>query len=107
MAPPGVIRPIWFTAGEVCDSVNQRLPSGPSAMRAGRLFAVGVENSVIVQVPVTSTPILLTAISVNQILPSPPTTMPLGPLARVGVLQKVTEPSVVIRPIWLAFANVK
>ena len=41
--PPGAIRPILFPL----TSVNQMPPSGPDAMLSGPLFAVGIENSII------------------------------------------------------------
>src|SRR5579862_8551522 len=40
--PDGVMRPIRLTA----NSVNQRLPSGPTVILDGSLWAVGIGNSV-------------------------------------------------------------
>src|SRR5258707_15402681 len=79
IAPAGVIRPILFAGGVVCDSVNHRLPSGPSAIRAGLLFEVLTLNSSMTPVTTVSRPILLAAISVNQMLPSEPTAIPSQP----------------------------
>src|SRR5207245_7150545 len=52
------------------NSLNQRLPSGPTVIAAGPELAVGVENSVMAWVAGLISPILPTPVSVNQRLPS-------------------------------------
>ncbi len=71
--PGGVIRPILLPTV----SVNQRLPSGPAAMPAGPLPAVGLRNSV-TSPPGVMRPIRLPVNSVNQRLPSGPAAMACG-----------------------------
>src|SRR5207247_1907184 len=80
MLPLVEIRPIWFARF----SVNQRLPSGPSVIALGPLFAVGIVNSVMVPAGVIR-PTLLALYSVYQTLPSGADVMPAGPLEGVGM----------------------
>ncbi len=86
------------------NSVNQRLPSGPVAIRAGPLPAVGIVNSVIAPT-VVILPILLLSTSVNQRAPSGPEVMPSGTLLAVGITNSVNDPAVVILPILLPMAS--
>src|SRR5207248_1326175 len=74
---PAVV--ILATRPLLLDSVNHRLPSGPTVMPWGKLFAVGIGNSVIVPVDVIR-PILLPLDSTNHMLPSGPSVMPMGAL---------------------------
>ena len=84
MLPAVVIRPILFPLF----SVNQRLLSGPTAMLAGLLAAVGIVNSL--EPPaVVMRPILFVAYSVNQRLPSGPFAIPEGWLAADGIANSV------------------
>jgi hypothetical protein len=69
VVPAVVIRPILLAN---C-SVNQRLPSGPTAMPHGPLWGVGTGNSMMAPVGVIR-PILAAEYSVNQMLPSGPAT---------------------------------
>src|SRR4051812_22009593 len=101
ITPAGVIRPIllaWL-------SENQRLPSGPSVIRAGWLLAVGTVNSVTVPPGKFNLPILFADCSVNHKLPSGPTVRP--SVEAVGELKKLVAPEVVILPIRLALVIVK
>ena len=73
------MRPIRLGAS----SVNQRPPSGPGVISAGRLLAEmpePVEKSVILPVDGTTRPKRLARFSTNQTLPSGPAAMPSGPL---------------------------
>src|SRR5437588_8250876 len=82
------------------NSVNHRLPSGPTVIPLGILLAVGTGNSVMLP-PVVMRPISPTD-SVNQRLPSGPAVMPTGSLPAVGTGNAVKAPPVVTRP--MAFA---
>ena len=100
IVPLVVIRPILLTA----DSVNHRLPSGPSAIRAGPLLAVGMGNSAMPSwahvVPWLTLPILPAVNSVIETWASGATTIPAGLLGTVGVLIKhgmPLEPTIPIR----------
>src|SRR2546428_256625 len=79
-------------------SVNHTLPSGPAAMKAGRLFAVGTGNSVISPAGVIR-PIWFALISVNHRFPSEPEAMSSGSLFAVGTGNSIRLPEVLIRPI--------
>ena len=73
MTPAVVIRPIWLAPL----SVNQTLPSGPAAICAGLLLAVGIGNSVTTPLVVIRPILYVIAggkplFSVNQRLPSGP-----------------------------------
>jgi hypothetical protein len=81
MVPPVLMTPILLPP----NSVNQRLPSGPAAMRIGPLLLVGTGNSLTAPVLMLTLPILFPVNSVNQILPSEPTAIPSGVLTEVGV----------------------
>jgi integrase/recombinase XerD len=74
-------------------SVNHRLPSAPAAIPpTGKLFAVGIVNSVIVPVGVIR-PILSPLFSVNHTLASAPAAIPTGELPAVGIVNSVNAPS--------------
>src|SRR5215469_11696081 len=79
-------------------SVNQTLPSDPTATEVGLLFAVGTANSVIDPSSVIR-PSLLPRVSANQIDPSGPGVRPSGALSAVGIGYSVTKPVTVMRPI--------
>src|SRR5262249_17761199 len=66
------------------NSVNQRLPSDPTAMPNGPLSAVRIGYSLNTPA-VVMRPILLLLNSVNHSAPSGPTVMPSGPLDAVGI----------------------
>src|SRR5205823_4948705 len=87
-APPGVILPILFASG----SANQRLPSGPDVMRATRVSALGIANSVTSPEEVMR-PILFASCSVNQRLPSGPAVMLSSPLLVVRTGNSVSIPA--------------
>src|SRR5262249_52373952 len=96
----GEIRPI---APLRAVSVNQRLPSGPVTMANGRLFAVGMGNSVMVfGAPGLMRPMFPPVTSVNHRFPSGPVVMPPGVPCTVGIGNSlmVFGLSGVIRPIW-------
>ena len=78
--PPNVISPIL----PLFLSVNQSVPPGPNAIPKGWLFAVGIENSVIL--PERTVPIFPPFCSVNQILLSGPTASVVGMLLAVGIV---------------------
>ena len=65
--PAVVTRPIWLAL----NSVNQRLPSGPSAMSLTNAFAVGTGSSVTTPA-VVMRPMALAPAFVNQSAPSGP-----------------------------------
>src|SRR5262245_50720521 len=77
--PLVVMRPIW----KAFTSVNQRLPSEPTAMLRGEPPGIGIGNSVTTPLGVMR-PILSASASVNQRLPSGPSTLPEGALPAVG-----------------------
>src|SRR5580692_11554880 len=85
------------------DSVNQRFPSGPGVMIAGKLDALGVGTSATTPAGVIR-PTLPVRSSVNQRARSGPATISSGRLEPVGSGNSVTAPVVVIRPIVAAFA---
>src|SRR5919202_1498183 len=95
--PLGVMRPI---PGSAPACVNHRLPSGPSSMSWGELFAVspGV-NSVTVPSGVMRPIAPPLPVAVYQTLPSGPAAMPVG-LSWVPPLNSDMTPPVVTRPIW-------
>jgi hypothetical protein len=86
MTPDGVIRPICSPSS----SVNQRFPSGPSAIPHGSLPAVGMLNSVTTPDGVIR-PIVFAVVSVNHRLPSGPLVIPNG-LPPLGIGNWVTVP---------------
>src|SRR5579884_2790004 len=86
-------------------SVNQRLPSGPAAIPSGKLWSVGIANSVTVPEGVMR-PILLPLDSVNQRLPSGPLVIPTGSPLAVGIGNAVMLPEGLMRPILLALTSV-
>src|SRR2546421_2809461 len=82
-------------------SGNQTLPSGPAVGRRGRLFAVGIGNSVMAPAGVT-TATWLALFSVNQTFPSDPLAIPPTPALGVGIGNSPSKrPPVVIRPMLL------
>src|SRR5258708_6400989 len=91
-APLVVILPILFPVR----SVNQRFPSGPTAIPIGKLLAPA-ENSVTPPV-VVILPILFARYSTNHRFPSGPAVMSKGPLFAVGIGKSATAPPVVILP---------
>src|SRR5258707_391595 len=102
VGPLGVIRPI---AGALTLlSVNQRLPSVPTATAVGTLPA-GRRYSVIVPLVVIRPMAGMAPTSVNQRLPSAPTLIWRGTLPGLppfrAMLNSVIVPLVVIRPIAL------
>src|SRR5260370_21109132 len=86
------MRPIWLVAS----SVNQRLPSDPAVMSAGKLLLVGSGYSVILPLGVMR-PIWLAWNYVNQRLPSGPAVMPIGSLLLAGTGYSVIVPRVAMR----------
>src|SRR5262249_6500789 len=85
--PAVVTLPIRLAA--LADSVNHRLPSGPTVIPVGLLEVVGVGYSCTKWPEVEITPILFPVLSVNHRFPSGPETMPTGlllpPPGRVGI----------------------
>src|SRR5260370_32437747 len=88
------MRPIWLVAS----SVNQRLPSDPAVMSAGKLLLVGSGYSVILPLGVMR-PIWLALNSVNQRLPSGPAVMLFGSLLLAGSGDSVMLDLGSMRPI--------
>src|SRR5215472_8265386 len=86
-------------------SVNQTLPSDPTATEVGLLFVVGMANSLIDPSRVIR-PILLPRVSANQIDPSGPAVSPSGALLAVGIGYSVIKPAAVMRPIAPALFSV-
>jgi hypothetical protein len=82
--PPVVMRPILLPP----PSVNHSAPSGPATMLSGKLFAVGIVNSVTTPAVVIR-PILLPLASVNQSAPSGPAAMASGRPLAVGMVYSV------------------
>ena len=82
--PAVVMRPILLPA----PSVNHSAPSGPATMLSGKLFAVGIVNSVITPATVIC-PILLVPVSVNHRAPSGPAATLSGELFAVGMVYSV------------------
>ena len=76
----GLIMPIWPAP----NSVNQRLPSGPKAMRKGSAFGVGIGNSEMAWVAGSIVPILSAPNSVNQIAVARPGRHSVGSGARAA-----------------------
>jgi hypothetical protein len=101
MEPEVVILPILFAFG----SINHKAPSDPAAMSSGKVFAVGMENSVILP-EVVIRPMPLEPASVNQRFPSDPLAMPIGPAFAVGSVNSLIEPEVDMRPILLFWESV-
>src|ERR1051325_7048905 len=79
-------------------SVNQRLPSGPTAICCGALAAVGIVNSLITPAGVIR-PTLFPLCSKNQRFPSGPAVIPSGWVPAVGIGNSVIAPAGVTLPI--------
>src|SRR5580658_6810082 len=96
MVPVGVMRPMRLPEGDA--SVNQRLPSGPSAIAVGPLPELGSGNSLKLLPEGATRPILLATGSVNHKLPSGPRAMP-DVSSPLGAPNSVYVPLGVMRPI--------
>ena len=95
MTPAVVIRPILLASS----SVNQRLPSGPAAIPAGRCRPVGMGNSVMTPAVVIR-PIWLPRFGEPEVAVRPGRDTSWSAAGR-GDRESVMTPAVVIRPIWL------
>ena len=88
-------------------SVNQRLPSGPLVIPAGKLLGVGMVNSAMACVVGLIIPIWLVPPRVNHRLPSGPVVIAFGSAPGVGIGNWSMACVVgLISPIWSPFDSV-